>query len=126
VKGEILIGVYVTFDYDGNFERSRVLKIAENARSTFEGMPNLRFKFFTFDEERQRATNFYVWDSKGAAESFFSPELRERVRVHPLSLGKSLPSATFRPMVLLLSCRCSCAAHLGVGTAIPLRRKAFR
>ena len=74
-----MIGVYVTFDYDGNFQRPRVLKIAENARSTFEGMPDLRFKFFTFDEERQRATNFYVWESKAAAEEFFSPELRERV-----------------------------------------------
>jgi hypothetical protein len=74
-----MIGVYVTFGYDGNFERSRVIDIADNARKTFEGMPSLRFKFFTFDEERQRATNFYVWESKEAAESFFSPELRERV-----------------------------------------------
>ena len=61
------------------FSGHAVLKIAENARSTFEGMPDLRFKFFTFDEERQRATNFYVWESKAAAEEFFSPELRERV-----------------------------------------------
>jgi hypothetical protein len=45
----------------------------------FEGMPGLRFKFFTFDERQQRATNFYVWDSKEAAERFFSEELRERV-----------------------------------------------
>ena len=27
----------------------------------------------------KRATNFYVWDSKEAAENFFSKELRERV-----------------------------------------------
>ncbi len=27
----------------------------------------------------RRATNFYVWDSKDAAESFFSEELRDRV-----------------------------------------------
>jgi hypothetical protein len=45
----------------------------------FEGMPGLRFKIFTFDEKNQRATNFYVWDSNEAAESFFSEELRERV-----------------------------------------------
>jgi len=74
-----LIGVFVTFDYAGDLDRARVLKIAENARTTFEGMPGLRFKFFTFEEERQRATNFYVWDSKEAAENFFSKELRERV-----------------------------------------------
>jgi hypothetical protein len=74
-----LIGVNVTFDYDGAFDRSRVTKVAENARGMFEGMPGLRFKFFTFDEKKQRATNFYVWDSTEAAENFFSEELRERV-----------------------------------------------
>jgi heme-degrading monooxygenase HmoA len=74
-----VIGVNVTFDYDGDFDRSRVLKVAESARSMFENMPNLRFKFFTLDENNQRATNFYVWDSKEAAEAFFSEELRERV-----------------------------------------------
>jgi len=74
-----VIGVNVTFDYDGDFDRSRVTKVAQNARGMFEGMPGLRFKFFTFDEKQQRATNFYVWDSQEAAEAFFSDELRERV-----------------------------------------------
>ena len=74
-----MIGVNVTFEYDGAFDRSRVTTVAENARAMFEGMPGLRFKFFTFDEKNQRATNFYVWDSKEAAEGFFSEELRERV-----------------------------------------------
>lgn len=74
-----MIGANVTFDYDGDFDRSRVLKVAETARGTFEGMSDLRFKFFTFDENKQRATNFYVWESKEAAERFFSEELRERV-----------------------------------------------
>ena len=74
-----MIGVNVRFEYDGTFDRSRVINVAENARAMFEGMPGLRFKFFTFDEEQQRATNFYVWDSKEAAVAFFSDELRERV-----------------------------------------------
>ncbi len=74
-----MIGVTVTFDYKDGFDRARVMKVAENARSTFEGMPGLRYKFFTFDPDRQRATNFYVWDSEEAARSFFSPELEERV-----------------------------------------------
>jgi hypothetical protein len=74
-----VIGVNVMFDYDGTFDRSRVIKVADNARAMFEGMPGLRFKFFTFDEEERRATNFYVWESKEAAVSFFSDELRERV-----------------------------------------------
>jgi hypothetical protein len=74
-----MIGVTVTFSYAGDFDRSRVTKVAENARGTFEGMPGLRFKFFTFDEKQQRAVNFYVWDSEEAAERFFSEELRTRV-----------------------------------------------
>ena len=74
-----MIGVNVTFQYGGGIDRARVIAVAENARGTFEGMPGLRFKFFTFDEAHHRATNFYVWDSKETAESFFSEELRERV-----------------------------------------------
>ena len=74
-----MIGVNVTFDYEGDFDRARVIGVADSARGMFEGMPGLRFKFFTFDEKQQRATNFYVWDSKEAAERFFSEELRERV-----------------------------------------------
>jgi uncharacterized protein YfiM (DUF2279 family) len=75
-----MIGVNVTFDYgDNGFDRERVIAVAENARGMFEGMAGLRFKFFTFDEKRHVARNFYVWDSKDAAEGFFSPELRDRV-----------------------------------------------
>jgi hypothetical protein len=74
-----MIGVNVTFQYDDDFDQARVIGIAENARGMFEGMPGLRFKFFTFDDTRHRATNFYVWDTKEAAEGFFSEELRERV-----------------------------------------------
>jgi hypothetical protein len=74
-----VIGVSVTFSYDGDFDRARVVSVAGNARAMFEGMPGLRFKFFTFDEEQQRATNFYVWDSQEVAEQFFTDELRERV-----------------------------------------------
>ena len=74
-----MIGVNVTFQYDGSFDRARVTGVAENARAMFEGMPGLRYKFFTFDETEARASNFYVWDSKESALEFFSDELRERV-----------------------------------------------
>lgn len=74
-----MIGVNVRFEYDGTFDRSRVIDVAEHARSMFEGMPGLRFKFFTFDEEQQSATNFDVWDSKIAALEFFSDDLRQKV-----------------------------------------------
>lgn len=72
-------GVSVVFDYDGDFERSRVTEVAKNARTLFEGMPGLRFKFFTLDEKQQRAVNFYVWESREAADAFFSDDLRKRV-----------------------------------------------
>ena len=36
-----MIGVIVSFDYDGEFDRERVLGVAEKARSAFEGMPEL-------------------------------------------------------------------------------------
>ena len=45
----------------------------------FDGLPGLRFKVFTVDDKRQRAMNFYVWDSQEAADAFFTDELRERV-----------------------------------------------
>lgn len=74
-----MIGVNVKFEYGDQFDRARVLAVAQNSRSMFEGMPGLRCKFFTLDDKHHRATNFYVWDSQDAAESFFSDELRERV-----------------------------------------------
>jgi hypothetical protein len=78
-KEDHMIGVNVRFEYDGNFDRQRVMDVAENARAMFEGMPGLRFKFFTFDVKLQQATNFYVWESREAADSFFTDELKERV-----------------------------------------------
>jgi hypothetical protein len=74
-----MIGVNVTFQYADSFDRARVIGVADNARAMFEGMPGLRFKFFTLDESTLRANNFYVWDSKEAALGFFSDELRQRV-----------------------------------------------
>jgi heme-degrading monooxygenase HmoA len=74
-----VIGVNVTFEYGDEFDRARVLAVAQNARGTFDGMPGLRCKYFTLDDKHHRATNFYVWDSQDAAQSFFSDELRERV-----------------------------------------------
>ena len=74
-----MIGVSVTFQYGEDFDHARVVAIADNARGTFEGMPGLRSKVFSVDDARQRAMNFYVWESADAAKSFFSNEMRERV-----------------------------------------------
>ena len=74
-----MIGVVVTFRADHDLERSRVAKIAEEARGMFEGMPGLRSKVFTIDQSNGQARNFYVWDSEDAARAFFSDALVERV-----------------------------------------------
>lgn len=74
-----MIGVFVTFRFGDNFNEQAVRKIAETARSKFEGMPELHSKAFTFNVAKHEATNFYVWDSEDAARAFFTDELVERV-----------------------------------------------
>ena len=74
-----MIGVFVTFRYESNFDEQAVRKIAENARPRFEGMPGLHSKAFTVNSEKREATNFYVWDSEEAARAFFTEALLERV-----------------------------------------------
>ena len=74
-----MIGVFVTFLYGNNFDEGAVRKIAEGARSRFEGMPGLRSKAFTLNSAKREATNFYVWDSEDAAKAFFTEEVLERV-----------------------------------------------
>jgi heme-degrading monooxygenase HmoA len=74
-----VIGVFVTFRYEGNFDEQAVRKIAETARARFDGMPGLRSKAFTFNSEKREAANFYIWDSEGAAKAFFTDQLLEQV-----------------------------------------------
>ncbi len=74
-----MIGVSVVFDYETGLDRPRIIEVARQARTMFEGLPGLAFKFFTLDEKGQQAMNFYVWESTEAAEAFFTEELRERV-----------------------------------------------
>ena len=74
-----MIAVFVTFEYDQSFDRRRILGIAENAKGTFAGMPGLRLKAFTVDDENRRARNVYLWESEEAARAFFTPELAQRI-----------------------------------------------
>jgi len=74
-----MIGVFVTFRFGDNFDEHAVRKIAETARATFEGMPGLRSKAFTFNSAKREAANFYVWDSEDAAKTFFTDQLLEYV-----------------------------------------------
>jgi hypothetical protein len=62
-----MIGVFVTFRYEGGIDPDAVTRIAEAAGGQFRGMPGLRSKAFTVDAETDEATNFYVWDSEDAA-----------------------------------------------------------
>jgi len=74
-----MIGVFVTFRYEDNFNEQAVQEIAETARARFENMPGLRSKAFTVNSAKREATNFYVWDSEDAAKAFFTDALLERV-----------------------------------------------
>ena len=74
-----MTGVIVTFSYDGDLDRDRVVNVAREARKLFEGMPGLSYKFFTLDPERRRALNFYAWDADDAARGFFDDALLDRV-----------------------------------------------
>jgi heme-degrading monooxygenase HmoA len=78
-KEASMIGVFVTFRYQGDFDSEKMRKIAEMSRSRFEKMPGLRSKAFTLNPEAREAINFYVWDSEEPAKAFFKEELVERV-----------------------------------------------
>lgn len=73
-----MIGVFVTFRYKDNFDEPSVRKIADAAQATFERMPGLRSKAFTFNSGKREATNFYVWESEDVAKGFFTDELVEQ------------------------------------------------
>ena len=75
-----MIAVFVTFEYAEGFDRKRIHGIAEKAKGAFTGMPGLRSKAFTIDDENRRARNVYLWESEQAARAFFTPELAERIR----------------------------------------------
>jgi hypothetical protein len=74
-----MLSVIVEFQYGDEFDRARIAGIAREARGRFEGMPELRQKAFTVDEQNRRATNVYLWESEDAARAFFTEELVERV-----------------------------------------------
>ena len=74
-----MIGAIVTFRLGDDFDERAIREIAETARASFEGMPGLRSKAFTFDSAKREAVNFYVWNSEDAAKAFFTDQLLERV-----------------------------------------------
>jgi hypothetical protein len=71
--------VVVEFQYGDEFDRARIAGIAHEARGRFEGLPRLRQKAFTIDEQNRRATNVYLWESEDSARGFFNDELVDKV-----------------------------------------------
>ena len=62
--------------------RSSIARISlgsHTRRGRFEGLPRIRQKTFTIDEQNRRATNVYLWESEDAARGFFSDELVDQV-----------------------------------------------
>ena len=74
-----MIGVFVTFRYGDNLDEPALRKIAATVRARFEAMPGLRSKAFTLNSGTRQATNFYVWESEGAARAFHTDELLEQI-----------------------------------------------
>jgi heme-degrading monooxygenase HmoA len=69
----------IEFQYGDEFDREHVAGIAREARGRFEGLPGLRQKAFTIDDQNRRAVNVYLWESEDAARGFFTDELVARV-----------------------------------------------
>lgn len=72
-------GVIVEFQYGEGFDHAQLAGIAHKERGLFEGMPQLRQKAFTIDEQNRRATNIYLWESEEAARGFFNDEVVDMV-----------------------------------------------
>ena len=90
--------VIVQFQYGEEFDRGQISGIAREARGRFEGLPHLRQKTFTVDEQNRRATNVYLWDPEDAARAFFTDELVDRVT----GLYGVRPSVSFVEVVELV------------------------
>lgn len=74
-----MIAVLVTFASPEGFNPEKLQAIAEKSRGKFEGLPGLRCKCFTADEDGRHARNLYVWDDEAAARGFFDDALTELV-----------------------------------------------
>jgi hypothetical protein len=93
-----MIGVLVRFRYDADFDEQRIRKVAQTAQGRFVGLPGLRSKAFTLDSAQKEALNFYVWESKAAAQAFFTPELVDRIT----DLYGTRPTVQFTDVVALV------------------------
>jgi len=70
-----MIGVFVRLGPSDGLDHARATTVAEQAIPMFEGMPGLRSKAMTWDEEKGIVTNLYIWETEEAARAFHTPEL---------------------------------------------------
>ena len=59
-----MIGVYVTFQYNGDFDRARVEKVAKDREGCSRGWPGSVTSSSRSTRSRKRAVNFYVWEAE--------------------------------------------------------------
>jgi hypothetical protein len=69
-----MLGVLVTFQYGEDYDRQRLVSIAQVARDSFESMPGLRNTFFSLDDAKQRAVHFYAWEWEDEGLAYFSED----------------------------------------------------
>jgi heme-degrading monooxygenase HmoA len=73
-----VVTAILTFELGDRFDRAKVEDVAQHSAPMFEGVPGLRSKVFTVDEQGRRAVNVYLWDDAETARAFYGPELVER------------------------------------------------
>ena len=75
-----MVGTIVTFQYGDDFDRAKLEGVARDSAHMFEGLPGLRSKMFTLDEQSRRAVNVYVWETQEQATGFLPPSSSRRPR----------------------------------------------
>ena len=68
-----MMTVIVKYQVPGDSGRAEVAAMfKQGAEGMFKGMPHLHSKQFCFDEKSREALSVYLWETRSAAEAFFS------------------------------------------------------
>ena len=77
-----MIGVLVSWDLEMPVYREALIEKFQARRALADGVPDLYFKAYWIDEQRGEYGGFYLWESRQAAEAFYSPEWVDRATAH--------------------------------------------
>ena len=73
-----MITVIVKYRVPGDSGRAEVAAMfKQGAENMFKDMPHLHSKQFCFDETSREALSVYLWETRSAAEEFFSDAFLE-------------------------------------------------